>query len=257
MIYTPVDHTKVLLGKGPAPIGPPKYPMARYVDDAVLPGPPPIIDYTRGITNWGMMLNDQLGCCVIAAKFHALQAFIMSEIDKSVRQELIGTIHPSDSLILRYYEDWAGYVDGNQKTDNGMQISAALEDWVKQKLAGYELLGYAQPSPSNLLHINQTLNLFGAVDIGLQLPACWQNAKVWDAEPNVDTPGSWGGHDVVILRHSPGLYKVVTWGYLQDLTEDGFQWACDEAHGLVQKNFVPPPGFNLSLLLKDRAAISN
>ena len=48
--------------------------MARYLASG-LPPAPPAVDYTRGITDFGMMLNDRLGCCTIAAVGHGVQVW--------------------------------------------------------------------------------------------------------------------------------------------------------------------------------------
>ena len=63
-----IDHRHVKLGKRPRRHDPRTLQLARYLKGAgqVPPlQPPASVDYTQGIKNWGMMLNDQLGCCVL------------------------------------------------------------------------------------------------------------------------------------------------------------------------------------------------
>src|SRR5215469_3634016 len=40
-----------------------------------LPPPPPAKDWTCGISDWGVMLNDKLGDCTIAGVGHAIQVW--------------------------------------------------------------------------------------------------------------------------------------------------------------------------------------
>ena len=50
--------------------------LAKYTAD--LPTPPASSDWTKGITQWGMMLNDTLGDCTIAGLGHALQVWTVN-----------------------------------------------------------------------------------------------------------------------------------------------------------------------------------
>jgi hypothetical protein len=58
------DHSTMRLGKFPRRHDRRTLKMARYLT-AALPPAPASADWTSGITDWGMMLNDQLGCCVL------------------------------------------------------------------------------------------------------------------------------------------------------------------------------------------------
>ncbi len=68
------DHSLMKLGKLAARRDPRTLRLARYLAPA-LPPPPAQVDYTCGVKDWGMMLNDRLGCCTIAAVGHAVQAW--------------------------------------------------------------------------------------------------------------------------------------------------------------------------------------
>lgn len=247
-----VDHRTVKLGKH-APIA---WPLktAKFFTSK-LAAPPPSFANSRGIEGFGMMLNGPngypnpsigqgLGCCVIADAFHRLQTIIMSQIDPLIEQFLIHTIMPSDNVILRYYSEWAGYKFDQPNTDNGMAIVDRLKLEMQQGLAGYKLLGFVDPAPSNLLHVKQSIAFFGGLDIGILLPVAWQNMEVWDVVPG-DQPGTWGGHAVWAVDYDKVGLWVITWGYLQRITWAGFQWVCDECHTVVSADFKPRVGFDL------------
>ena len=55
-----IDHSHLRLGKRPRHHDARTLKLARYMT-AALPPAPASADYTRGITDWGMMLNDQFG----------------------------------------------------------------------------------------------------------------------------------------------------------------------------------------------------
>src|SRR5271163_1673498 len=104
-----VDHSEMKLGRGNVKTDTRTLRLSKYLKDG-LPAAPAAKDWTKGITNWGMMLNDIHSDCTIAAAAHAVQ--VWSAHTK-------GEITLPDSLILRYYEKWDGYKPGVVKTDGG------------------------------------------------------------------------------------------------------------------------------------------
>jgi hypothetical protein len=101
--------------------------------------PPPFASYTYGIKNWGMMMNDTLGDCTIAACGHAVQVWTQ------------GKITVPDSLVESYYEKWCGYVPGNPNTDNGGVELDILNDWKTQTFGGHVLEGYVDPKEEMII----------------------------------------------------------------------------------------------------------
>src|SRR5580658_8869232 len=62
------DHTKAKLGKKAPKIDSRTLRLAKYL--TAVPPPPASCDWTKGVTEWGMMLNDALGDCTCAAIGH-------------------------------------------------------------------------------------------------------------------------------------------------------------------------------------------
>ena len=246
----PVDYVRVKLGKKPARNDPRTLKLGRYFTPELAP-PPPTVNHSRGISDWGMMLNDNLGCCTIAAVGHAYQVQVLSQIDPN---KPVGVIKPSDDIILRYYEQWDGYDPSDPSTDQGGEETDVLNKWRKNGFAGRQLLGYADPAPTNHAHVKQAIYLFGGVYIGIQLPTGWQNAGIWDA--NMGDPGSWGGHAVYVCDYDDQGVTCITWGMLQKITWDGWDEYCDENHALVTPEWNPPVGFAIDSLLADLAAVT-
>jgi hypothetical protein len=228
--------------------------MANYLTPS-LPPPPPAKDWTKGIANWGMMLNDKLGDCTIAGAAHALQVWSANT----------GTeVTVSDDTVQSYYQQWDGYVPGQPNTDNGGVELDVLNDWQKQGFADNKLLAFIDPKPSNLVQIRQSITLFGGVYIGLALPLTAQSQDVWDVVKTGGAkakPGSWGGHCVFVPKYDQHGFTCITWGALKTMTLAFWKKYCDEAHTLLDQQWLTakgsPDGFDQNQLLTDLNAIKS
>jgi len=64
-------------------------------------------------------------------------------------------------------------------------------------------------------------------------------------------PGSWGGHAVNVVAYEPQRLTVITWGAKKRMTWTFWDAYCDEAYGILTKDFIdkakgaPPQGFEL------------
>jgi hypothetical protein len=220
-----------------------------------LPPPPAAADWTHGIDNWGMMLNDTLGDCTIAGRQHAIQVWSVN---------LGNEITLPDADALAAYEQWCGYNPDDSSTDQGGIELDVLTDW-KQKggsLDGHPLLAFADPKPARLIEIRQSIALFGGVYIGLSLPLTAQKQDVWDVVPNGGDdaePGSWGGHAVFVPKYDANGFTCITWGQPKIITLAFWKKYCDEAHTLLSPDWIAaqgaPSGFDLSQLQADLKAI--
>lgn len=238
------DHSMMRLGKKSPRIDRRTLRLARYIKD--LPPPPDSYDWTSrhasGWGGWGMMLNDQLGDCTIAACGHAIQVWTAN---------LTGEITVPDSDILKAYEDWDGYNPSDPNSDQGGVEIDVLNDWRKNGLSGHSLLAYADPDPQDIIHVKQSVVLFGGVYIGLALPITAQNQDVWDVvrqgflakikkfwDPYDPTePNSWGGHAVFVPAYNPTGPICITWGALKQMTWAFWQKYCDESHTLLYSDW--------------------
>jgi hypothetical protein len=259
------DYTKVKLGKKTARIDPRTLKLAKYLTDKLSP-PLPAVDYTSGITSWGMMLNDSLGDCTIAGCGHAEQVW-------SAARGGLYTL--PDAAILQKYEQWCGYVPGDPSTDQGGVEIDVLNDWRQTSFWAHPLFAYADPDPTNVAHVCKAIELFGGIYIGVQLPLSAQGQTVWDVSsgPNA-VPGSWGGHCVFIPKYRTENGKVIftciTWGELLDITQDFWLYKdpengpyIDEVHALIAPEFLSlktgetPEGLDLATLQSDLQLVTN
>ena len=247
------DHSKMKLGRKAIKTDSRTLAFGDYLTSA-LPPPPPVADWTKGIANWGMMLNDTLGDCTIAGLGHAVQVW-------TVNAGSIATI--PDPTIQSYYEQWDGYVPGNPSTDNGGVELDVLNDFQKNGFAGHKLLAFVDPKPANLMEIRQSISLFGGVYIGLSLPLTAQSQDVWDVVPKGGAnakQGSWGGHCVYVPKYDANGFTCITWGQPKTMTLAFWKKYCDEAHTLLGQDWLTakgsPAGFDQAQLQTDLHAIN-
>ncbi len=247
-----VDHSGMKLGRKAIKTDTRTLMLARYLKPG-LPAPPPACDWTKGITGWGMMLNDRLNDCTIAGVGHAIQVW-------SANNGGIKTV--PDNTIESYYEKWDGYVPTNPNTDNGGIELDVLTDWQKQGFAGHKLVAFADPQVSSLDQIRHSIAMFGGVYIGVSLPLTAQNQDVWDVVANGGASakkGSWGGHCVFVAKYDKKGFTCISWGQLKTMTVAFWQKYVDEAHTLLGQDWLTSKGsaagFDEKALLSDLAAI--
>lgn len=177
---------------------------------AKLPAPPVAADWCAKVSDFGMMLNDDLGDCAIACPGHMIQAWTADNGAEYI---------PSDQDILAAYEAVGGYKPGDESTDNGCVVLDVLRFWHDHGIAGRKLAAYARVRAGNVKAIKQAVAMFGGVYLGLDLPAAWQDADTWDVGRGPRyLPGSWGGHAVPALAYDADKLTVVTWGQRMPLT---------------------------------------
>jgi hypothetical protein len=247
------DHSMMKLGRKAIKTDTRTLQLAKYLTPE-LPPPPPAADWSKGITSWGMMENDTLGDCTIAGCGHAVQVWTANTGSEAT---------VPDSAILAAYEQWDGYDPSDPDTDAGGVELDVLNDWRKNGLDGHQLLAFADPKVSNLTEVQQAINLFGGVYIGLSLPVTAQKQDVWDVVPDDGSgnsqAGSWGGHCVYVCAYDADGFTCVTWGQLKKMTTAFWQAYCDEAHALLSPDWIAaqgaPSGFDLQQLQADLSAI--
>ena len=225
--------------------------LAKYAQ--ALAPPPASVNWAKGITQFGMALNDTLGDCTIAGVAYAIQIWTAnSQTEVTIL----------DSIIQNYYSTWDGYVPGDPSTDNGGVELDVLSDWKKNGFSGHLLTAYADPAVSNLTEIRQAIHLFLGLYIGLNV-----TNQVMDTanDPTVawDIGGDQtiaGGHAVYVIGYDATFIYFISWGQIYKMTLFYWKAYVDEAHALMSPDLIgsagfAASGFNTTQLLADLAAI--
>lgn len=225
--------------------------LANYLVEA-LPPPPVSCDWTNGVTEWGMMANDRLGCCTIAACGHGLQTWSANAATE---------ITVTDDDVLSYYEQWDGYNPQDPSSDNGGIEINVLTNWRNSGFANHKLIGFMSANVKNQTEIKTAISMFGGVYIGVSLPMAAQSQIVWDISTgDAAIPGSWGGHAVFAVAYDDKTVTCITWGMLKKMTWAFWNTYCDEAYALLGQDWfnttgVAPSGLKSDQLLADLALI--
>lgn len=216
------------------------------------------VDYASEVYSWPMYLNDQIGDCTCAAFCHCVNAWSKYSTGK----ELI----PGNGVPLSMYETVGHYVPGEPWTDQGCVISDILAYATNIGVPpGQKLLAHAQMRRTDVLSMNQALQLYGSVYLGVNLPESAEDqfaeGKPWTyvkGSPNA------GGHCVVLQKmdaHALGNYSVVTWGALQQVTTEWMNTYLEEAWIMLSPEWLTAKGgsitgVNTSQLQADMALLS-
>jgi hypothetical protein len=214
---------------------------------------PDTVDYTAKAQDaiGHMYLNDQYGDCVIAGKGHAVGVWTGNESGTSV----IAT----DDEIYSAYQTICG------PGDNGCDISAVL-DYMKATgitLGGQKHVidGYVAVDWTNQDEVKTALFLFGALTIGVNLPAAWEQSNdIWD----VTNSRIIGGHDVTCVGYNSTGVVISTWGSLRTITWAAFtskHWV-DECYAMLSpdwysKDNIAPSGLDVTTLKTDLEKLGN
>ncbi len=195
-----------------------------------LPPPPPSVDWTQGITNWGMLGNDRLGDCTCAAAAHA----------EMVWSRVIGTPRAfTDDQVINLYNR----VNGG--ADDGAVELFVLREWHTNGLTpDSRILAYASVQPADVELVKTATSLFAGVYIGVALPISAQAQAAWDVAPGDlpdMQPGSWGGHAVNVVAYDPDGLTVVTWGALKRMTWAFWSKYVEEAWAILPADFEKMP----------------
>ena len=218
------NHSTMKLGRAGVVHLPARRRMAELMA-AKLPAPLDAVDNTGGVTGWGMMLNDRLGCCTVAGLAHSLQVV--------TRNAQTTMLTPSDGIVLAGYESLCGYVPAQPATDLGGVETSILMQVGIDGFAGQVLSGWASPDPADLQAVKQCISLFGCVYMGAELPMSAQNQDVWQTVRGDGDGGVWGGHCMVAVAYDPQYVTFITWGQLKRATWAWWLRYVDEAHALL------------------------
>lgn len=254
MVQAPaVDLSQFKTGKKAPRIDRRTLKVEDYVDLSVFPGYPKTQKWDHGITDFGMMLNDQLGDCVIAAMGHATQILTANNA---------GEVTVPDSAVLKGYEDVGGYRPGDPNTDQGCDMLTALNYWRQTGIAGHKIGAFATVNPKNINMVKAVIELFGFIYIGVALPISAQNQRVWKVAsgPNGQA-GSWGGHCITVPDYSSTEPTCITWAHLLSMTDGFFEKYTDEAYAVLSPEWVngqnvAPNGVNLAQLQTDLSMVT-
>lgn len=246
------------LGRKKSPHDPRALRFSRYLKPN-LPTPPDSADYSEKVgADWGMMANDVLGDCVLAAAGHGELGWT-TNAGKPFQL--------TDAQIVAAYSAITGYTPNDPSTDQGTDPVSMFKYWKKHGIAGHKIGAWANVNPTKQNQFRVAISMFECVFISLAMPNYIQgNMGTWDVpgpgvSPDDAAPGSWGGHEVVGFGYGAGGVTIVTWGQRVRVTWAFLAKYCDESQvafsvDLVSGNGTVPTGFDVAVLRADIPLVS-
>ena len=216
------------LGKLPAREDAVKLKFASFVDKKI--GLPPVPE-TFGhyqlypADGWGMLGNDQVGCCAWAGPAHESMIW-----NKASGRD----VEYTTENVLSDYSACTGYNPEDPSTDRGtdMQQGAKYRQKtgiIDSKGERHKIGAYLALEAGNLTQLHQAAYMFGAVGIGIEVPdyfmAEFQSGQPWNVRRRGNIEG---GHYVPIVGADQEWLYLVTWGRIQRMALNAYEKFNDE-----------------------------
>ncbi|HTX34565.1 MAG TPA: hypothetical protein VME43_06070 [Bryobacteraceae bacterium] len=249
------------LGKQPKRSDQRTFKLSKYLKISELPAAPPAVDWTKAVPHYGMLLNDQLGDCVIAGMMHLAMGWQANAGQTPAA--------PSDAEVIATYSAIGGYNPSDPTTDQGCNMLDALNYWRNTGIsiggAKSQIVAFAEVDLKNDAEVKAALWLFGGLFTGFQMPVSAENATTWSVPScglhGKGKPGSWGGHCAPLAAENASCgFEAITWGGLMPTTHNFVSDYCEEAYAVLSPAWIEtsgqaPSGFDLAALQADLAAL--
>lgn len=229
------------LGKQPYVHDPRTLRLEKYA--TALPAPHPWVNWSLKVPSWPMFLNNDIGDCTIAAAAHMIESWSAD----------VGPEAPvNNAQVLTAYSAVSGYNPSTGANDNGARISDILRYWRLAGIGGHKIGAYASVAPANRTLLHQSIQLFGGVDIGIQLPVAAQSMGThWTMGSHTNpvgnyAPGSWGGHSVSVLGYNDWSFVCVSWGQIIRIDNAFWNNYVDEVWAILSEDFMRSDGISAS-----------
>lgn len=231
-------------GRLPAQPARPHLRLAPYLRprDHPLPTRPSTADWLSQVTEWPMYGNDRYGDCTFASPGHLIQAWTTYSQG--------ATVTIGEDAVIGAYSALTGFTPDNPSTDQGAYIQDVMGYWRTTGIGGHAILAYAAVDVSNLDEVELAIELFGAVNVGVNLPESamdqFDRGRPWDV---VRGSRIAGGHCVPVGRYTDAgtagdSLACVTWAKVQPLTQAFWQRYVDEAWIAITEDWVNTNGTN-------------
>jgi hypothetical protein len=237
------------LGKLPKRNDPRTLMFARYLNVANLPIIPKSVDYSAGITDWGMMLNDKIGDCAIAGPGHLIEAWT------------VGAKIIPDSEILKTYSAISGYDPLTGRNDSGCVLLDVLNFWRNKGIMDDKIGAFAEVDIKDENDIKAAIYLFNGLNIGVAIPESaeqqFSKGQPWKVVKNSNIVG---GHCIILVGFDSKYYYAVTWGKVVKIEKAWLKKYMDEAWAIISQDYIfngkTKQGFLSDQLIEDLKLIA-
>ena len=244
-----------LLGLKPPKHDPRTLQLAAALDLDALPEPLPAVDNSAKVTRMDVLGNDRVGDCAIVACAAGMQADTAADGAEWI---------PSEADVLADYQAVSGW-NGIERdpSDAGCIMLEVMRYWQHQGICGRKIGPYLQLPWQNTRLVCRAIQTFGAVYLGMDLPAAVEGADVWELPSHLSifhnnwNRGTWGGHAIVAHGFDTvaGQIKFRSWGKRMNMSQEFLTEYGQEAYvvidpGWTGPDFKAPNGLSLAALTK-------
>lgn len=195
-------------------------------------------DYLSAVEDWPMYGNDFYGDCVFAEQGH--------HVETITRYGQGATVKVTDGDVLAAYSAVTGFDPANTETDQGTIMQDGCDYWRKTGIGGHRIVAFAAVNHTDLDQVKAAINVFGSVAIGFSFPAVamdqFNNGQPWRVVAS--DGGIQGGHAVQVGAYddATAMFKVTTWGAVQEMTAEFFARYVDEAWAVISQEWLDANG---------------
>jgi hypothetical protein len=219
-LFNPTLGHRVHFGRRPEVAPGPHFRLKNYLL-ASLPDEPASIDYTHAGNSTSAALanidgNDSLGDCVIAWLYHQLALWTGNATGTAYQ--------PTLEQVIAMYSAIGGYVPGDPSTDQGCDMSSAMNWIVAHGYAnGDHPVGWVRVDGTNAKEVRQAVWLFEGCGFGMGLPDAYVNpfpagnGFTWGVGGASDPQN---GHAFLGAGYTANGVVIDTWGLLGTFTYD-------------------------------------
>lgn len=243
------------LGLRPSKLDSRTLKLAKYIGK--VPPAPLSVQIYDSVNDWGMMLNNELSCCVPATAGHRVL---------QLTTECGAPFKPSDGDILAFYR-FSGYRPNDLATDQGWDWLSALKSLRSNGIGGHKIAAFVKLRTGSQQDLRDAIALFGNVCLGFSLPnfCVPDDGSDWTKIPWVDRGLGFpanpeNGHAVLGVGYASSIY-FVSWAALMEM-DSGFYsryntdaWAVLSTDW-IEKNGKSPCGLDLAQLQIDLGEVT-
>lgn len=189
----------------------------------------------------GVMMNDRVGLCAVAAYAHLEQGWTALEEGAEYTMP--------DDVVVSEYSRITGIVNGtpytpsDPTTDTGLALLDVMKVAKSTGIGGRKIGAFVKLNHQDMREIVIAGYLFGGLYTGAGLPvdASDQIGKMWTPTTGSGSaPYSWGGHAMGLVAASKkdGWVRYRTWGKRQDADEAWVSTYADEMYACLADDWV-------------------
>ena len=209
---------------------------------AQVPPLPPALNWLDSMpAGLGMMLNDQLGDCTVAAIFHALQVWTFHTQSKMLTEP--------DAYVQALYAKACGYVPGDESTDQGGNeqdvLTFCMRNGIPVAPGGpadiNKIAAFIEIDPRQVDDVKRSVAEGGIIYLGINIPEAWCSMPVGEDWTDASGPVG-GGHAIIGAGYDADWLYVVSWGAVWRMSWAAFAQVCTEAYFVADPLWMSAKG---------------